>query len=403
MSKNSLISKRDARRIALLASGLTKKEFFGRGINAAQRAIDRIRYVQIDTISILQRSHHHIFWSRVPNYHPAIINKLQREKKSIFEYWAHAAAYLPMSDYRFSLPLKDFFRQGKDRWPKSDPKIMSKVLKRIEDEGPLMARDFRPESQRKRTGWWDWKPAKLALERLFFQGDLMVLERRGFQKVYDLPARIIPHHIDTSFPSREELARHLIDNALQTHGLASVGEISYLRKGVKRAVQSQIEALVEDHAIKRVHVRGLEKIDFYTTEDFLNKSIRIQKTLRILSPFDPLIIQRKRLQHFFDFDYQIECYVPKEKRKYGYYVLPLLLGDQLIGRLDAKADRKKGVLQIFSLRLEDHFSLKLIDVGDWMRSLEELARFGGCDRIQIQDYHPPELAKIFPLSWSWKD
>ncbi|HJW30854.1 MAG TPA: crosslink repair DNA glycosylase YcaQ family protein, partial [Saprospiraceae bacterium] len=189
------ISKQEARRIILAAQGLDKMNPFGSGPKSVVKAVEHLGYVQIDTISVVERAHHHVLWNRIPAYQASWLDQAQKKSRAVFEYWAHAAAYLPMKDFRFSLPVMHAFKSKKDRWPKSQRTEMKKVLDRIKAEGPLMSRDF--ESTHKGGSWWDWKPAKWALQRLFLEGALMVSHREGFQRIYDLPDRIIPEGIDT--------------------------------------------------------------------------------------------------------------------------------------------------------------------------------------------------------------
>ena len=187
------------RRIALDRQGLLKREPFGRGKRATLKAIEQLGYVQIDTISVVERAHNHVLRARVPNYENHHIDKLQREGR-IFEYWFHAAAYLPMRDFRFALPRMHAMRSGEERWLRSrDQKLMREVLATVRETGPLKARDFE-DTRRGRGGWWDWKPAKSALEQLFMQGDLMVTGREGFQKIYDLTERVLPADTDMRTP-----------------------------------------------------------------------------------------------------------------------------------------------------------------------------------------------------------
>ena len=388
------ISSAHARGLVLAAAGLHKNLPFGRGLEALARAIDTLGYVQIDTISVIERAHHHICWSRVPNYQHKHLHQLQKNKRRVFEYWAHAAAYLPISDYRYSLPLKDFFRRGEDRWPKSDPTLMTDVLERIKVEGPMMARDFAGDKTLG-DGWWDWKPAKLALERLFFQGDLMITERRGFQKVYDLPERILPSDIPTGVPTGAEMARHLIERALRTHGLVTIGEICYLRRGVKEDVKKELRNMEEAGEIIPVQIVKKDN-QYYTRPGLLSSTPRIRKQLRILSPFDPVIIQRQRLRTLFDFDYQIECYVPQEKRRYGYFCLPLLFGRDFIGRVDMKADRKTKTLQIKKWYLEKTAIIPKLSREMWFRAFQDFAVFNDCTFLEVYHSEPSALAKLFP-------
>ena len=200
------------RLIALQHQGLTKVRPFGRGPEATQRVLEHLGYIQIDTLAVVERAHHHTLWTRIPDYQPDYLRQLVQER-SAFEYWFHAASYLPMSDYRFVLLQMSAVRRGKAAFcPKAEPKYMRHVLERIRSEGPLKARDF--ESAKKGSGkWWNWKPAKQALERLFFQGDLMITDRVGMEKVYDLTQRVLPDGTNTNEPSLLEFSEYLVNVA----------------------------------------------------------------------------------------------------------------------------------------------------------------------------------------------
>lgn len=378
------ISLTEARRIALIAQGLHTNTPFGAGKPAVQRCIEQLGYVQIDTISVINRSHHHTFWTRVPSYRETHLDELLRERQ-VMEYWTHAAAYLPMRDYRYCLPYMQAIASGQQHWRKPDRKAMKQVLDRIRAEGPLMARDFE-HSKDRGGGWgWNWKPAKIALEQLFIEGKLMSSHREGFQKVYDLPERVLPKGLDTRLPTEEELHRYLIHSTLRAHGLATEAEFSYLRKGLKAGLKTTLQAMQEAGEILPVQIGKLTGT-WYSTPAILESlsGKRVAKNVHLLSPFDNAVIKRKRIRQLFDSDYQIECFVPAPKRRFGYFCLPILYGTDIVGRLDPKADRKKGEFIIRGLFLEkppkelDAFILKLVD------KLKQLAAFNQCERISFK-------------------
>ena len=367
------------RRIALQQQGLLKTDSFGRGKQACLRAIEHIGYVQIDTISVVERAHHHVLWSRVSNYQPVHLDKLVRERR-LFEYWSHAAAWLPMRDYRFALPRMKS-RYGERHWfSDSDKKLTRYILKRIREEGPLRARDFEDPRKGKKE-WWDWKPAKRALEQLFMQGRLMTSHREGFQKVYDLPERVLPSWVDTREPTSEEFATYLIDSNLRAHGFASEKSIRYLRKGktLATAISEQLLARVD---CGQLHSLSLGDTNVYINPELLENS-RSRSTARvaILSPFDNAVIQRERGRHVFNFDYQIECYVPEAKRKFGYFCLPLLYRDELVGRMDCKAHRKEKLLEIKSAHMEKPVDAKFSEA--FFQALDKFARFNNCEEFRL--------------------
>ena len=217
--------------------------------------IEHLGYVQIDTISVIERAHHHVFWTRNQNYQPTDLDDLIKSRK-VFEYWSHAASYLPMSEYRFSLPIKKAFQKSENSWFPRDTKLMSEIIKRIENEGALRSKDF-GNSKKGKTGWWDWKPAKKALEQLFLEGSLEITRRDGFQKVYDLPKRVIPSSVNTIIPSDSEYIQFLIERTLRHHGLASINEIAYLqRKNIKIKVAEEITKMLEEEKIIQVKVEN---------------------------------------------------------------------------------------------------------------------------------------------------
>jgi len=343
------LSLKEAQKVILLSQGIHGGHRLGSGNKATYKAITAINYVQIDSISVVERAHHHSLWNRADNYEPIHIDQLL-EKRQIFEYWSHAASYLPIADYRYSLPRKHSFAKGDEHWFKKDKKSMSLVLARINADGPLQAKDFKDIRQSK-TGWWDWKPAKKALEQLFMEGELMVVKRQGFHKVYDLTERVLPSNIDTSTPSEEEYLQHLIINYLNANAIGTPQQITYLLKGLKIPVEKHCMQMAEDGLLITVTVNNQYYFALPTVNNLLEKKLARSK-VKILSPFDNLLIQRKRTKELFNFDYQIECYVPANKRKIGYFSLPLLWGSQFSGRMDVKMDRKSGTLNILNLHLE---------------------------------------------------
>ena len=345
----SLVNK--LRRIALDRQGLLKTNQFGRGKQATLRAIEHLGYIQIDTISVVERAHHHVLWSRVNNYKPRFLEQLVRERQ-VFEYWFHAASWLPMRDFRFALPRMSAI-DGDRGWFKTfDKKLNRLILERVTAEGPLRARDFEDTREGKKE-WWDWKPAKQALEQLFMQGELMVTGREGFQKVYDLTERVLPDWVDTRHPDMTEFTDYLIDTTLRAHGFASLKSMTYLRKGqaLRDATNIQLAARVDAGLLTTLKLRRGDLV-YINPEVLETRAPRSQSLVRILSPFDNVVIQRQRGRDIFGFDYQIECYVPEAKRQYGYFSLPVLYRDGFVGRIDCKAHRSTGTFEIKSLHIE---------------------------------------------------
>ncbi|MDZ4711680.1 MAG: crosslink repair DNA glycosylase YcaQ family protein [bacterium] len=341
------------------------------------RIIETLGYLQIDTISIVERSHNQILWTRMQSFSRSMLEDLIAERK-IFEYWSHAAAYLPIRDFRFSLLRKKKYSGKYKDWKNSNRRILRYVYDRIKAEGPLQSRDF-DDRKAKSTGWWDWKPSKDALDFMFHEGRLMVSARKGFQKVYDLTERVLPADVDMSFPSEKEFYKHLILTSINSHGFAGEKEITYLRQHDKKILKNVINDLLKKELIEKIIIEGNED-NFYTTLDKLELTgnIKTGNTIHILSPFDNLIIQRKKVKSLFNFDYQIECYVPEAKRKFGYYCMPVLSGDSLIGKIDAKADRLTGTFIIKNIFLEEGVRLNERTYVNLEKKLTALAKFTGC-------------------------
>ena len=386
--KNSL-SIQEARKLVLLSQRLPSSKFVGPAPAATLSAIEHLGYIQIDTLSVIQRAHHHTIWNRHPRYQASQLDRLLADKR-VFEYWSHAAAYLPMRDFRFSLPRKRAMACGdQEHWYARDAKLEQLVMKRIHDEGPLMARDF--EGNSRRRGDWHAKPAKRTLENLFMQGKLMSPRRVNFQKVYDLTQRVLPQGIDLSMPSRQLHARFLITRYLRANGLGQPAECCYLLKDTRSSVAEALAEMVLGGEVKAIRVEG----DLYhalpASLEQLNHRLT-SSPLKILSPFDNLVIQRKRIKKLFGFDYQIECYRPAAKRRYGYFTLPLLWNGRLVARMDCKASRKESLMHLHHLVLEPWMTRTDGFLQALSRALRGFMKFNQCHRLRIHKTSPHPLA-----------
>lgn len=360
-----------ARRLAL-AAGAGFHRATRRGPEAVAEIVDRIGYVQIDTISVVERAHHHILATRIPRYQTEWL-----ERAPVFEYWAHAAAYLPWRDFRYTLPRKERIKANGHDWFRADKVEAKRVLARIRSEGPLMARHF--ETSRRPAGWWDWKPAKRALEYLFMAGDLMVV-RQGFQKVFDLTERVLPPGTDTRIPTPHEQAAWYVDRALDAWGLAARDEMAYLRKEHVAHIDAVLRQREEQGSLLRVTVEGIPKTAHWVRPvdlERIDAGKAQDRTLRIVSPFDPFLIHRKRMRRLFGFDFAIECYLPTAKRTFGYFALPLLQGTDFVGLLDAKADRSAGRLIVQNLRYDGPAKRRAPFDRSLNKALDAFARFNG--------------------------
>ncbi|MEM1370070.1 MAG: crosslink repair DNA glycosylase YcaQ family protein [Cyanobacteria bacterium P01_H01_bin.15] len=381
------------RRLALAAQGLLQVQPYGRGLAGARKTINHLGYVQIDTISVVERAHHHVFYARVPEFEPAMTHQLLLNR-DIFEYWAHAAAFLPIAGFRFSLPYKHAIKSGQTHWYRTrDTKLMGELLGRIRSDGPLRSRDIETNAT-KRAGWWDWKPAKKALEQLYMEGDLMVSDREGFQKTYDLTERVLPSHINAQMPSLEEFAAHLVDQQLRCHGVVSLKGLTYQRRNadLRKAVKALVNARLAQRTLEQVQVSSGEV--FILAAGALERSLpRLNSRMLILSPFDNSVIQRERLKALFQYDYRIECYVPAAKRQYGYFCLPLLFRDEFIGRMDCKAHRKTSYLEIKSLYFEPHHFDEDQVIAAFLDAIAQFCHFQKCDSVSLTKAYPKHLTQ----------
>ncbi len=390
--KNSItLTKSQARKIILHAAGLSGRVQFGKGVEAVYKCIDHLGFVQIDTNYVVERAHHHAIAARVPDYKMEWLDQLQADGR-IFESWTFASGYIPIHDFRFSLPVKESFQARRKSLTQAEVTMMRNVLDRIGREGPLMARDFENDRVTKSSGWWDWRPSKLALERLHLDGRLMTLRKKNFQKVYDLPENIIPADIDTTMPTPEEFARHMIRRSLKALGIAYIKDITYSGRYVKNSIKTELEKMVEEGEVSTVEVTGVTGGTLYMLAKNKSKKITLSGDAFILSPFDILNVLRHRLKNFFDFDYQVECFVPQAKRKFGYFSLPILIGDTFVARMDSKADRKQGTLIINNLHFEKLKFTRpmMVKVGE---AVKAFAKFNQCAKIVVKKSNDKVLAQ----------
>lgn len=380
--KSLTISPERARSIVLHAAGLSKPAQFGKGKEAVFRFIEHLGFLQIDTNYVIERAHHHSIWSRVPDYETEWLFELQDEGR-LHEFWTFASGFMPMQDYRFSFPIKEALAARRKDVSQKEINLMSQILNRISREGPLMARDFENDRVTKSTGWWDWRPSKIALERLHSDGRLISTRRRDFQKLYDLADNVIPSGIERTRPSPEEFARHVIIRSLRAWGVGYVKDVAYRGRYVKNnEIKSELKKLVDEGEVCQVEIAGLKSAPLYMLPDYQKRKISVSGDVFILSPFDVLNVLRHRLRDFFNFDYQVECFVPEKKRKFGYFALPILMGDRFIARMDAKADRKREVLIVnylhFDVRELDNLTIKKL-----AKAIRGFVQFNGCTSISF--------------------
>ena len=272
------------RKLILHSQLLDGKSKLPCGKEGAAQVIEKLGYVQIDTISRVERAHHHTLWTRVPDYQSALLDELQAKDKRIFEYWGHEASYLPMRDYRFYLPRMRSFEDPHIGWHRNLLEkyrhLTPQILDRIHQEGPLSSKDFERPAGTKQGRWWDWKPAKTALELLFWQGKLMVVERRGFQRVYDLTERVLPAGVDTRYPDDEEYGQFLVHRALQSMAVAREREIlKHLGGTSQPLISKRLHELLDKGEVVELELEGDKSTPYYALTKMLeykNKKINLK-------------------------------------------------------------------------------------------------------------------------------
>ncbi|MBR1155377.1 winged helix-turn-helix domain-containing protein [Bradyrhizobium sp. JYMT SZCCT0428] len=339
------LTKTEARRIWLRAQRLDTPDPFGEGPAATAAAVEHLGYVQIDTINVIERCHHHILFSRIPSYRRADLRQAQSVDKSVFEYWTHALSYVPSKDFRFFVPgMKLHKREGHKWFASVSPADTRKVMRLLKRDGALTIRDIEDDVLTEKEHLWaSRKPSKRALQLAFYTGAVTISERTGMLKTYELMTRHFGWDKPPKPASNLETTTYLLDRALRAQGLVSLDSICHLDAPSKAAVRRLIEARVRRKEMVPIELEGAGKQEHWAQPETLEQTAGEGDggLVHILSPFDPLIIQRKRTELFFDYGHRFEAYVPREKRLFGYFALPVLVGEDIVAAIDLKTDRKE--------------------------------------------------------------
>ena len=389
----------EARRMALSAQGLGSDWPLTHGTDSAVAVVERLGYVQIDTISVVERAHHHIVWSRQRTYRPGQLEEAVTGDARLFEWWSwnNTAAYLPVADYplyawHMAARAETSRRRG---WLVEHRDLVDEVLVRVRAEGPLGASDFDAPEGFQGAGWWDWKPAKRALDHLFGIGLLLVSGRKGFQRLYDLPERVLSEVGTAPSLSDAEAMAWLVRRLLSAQGVASRFGTWGLRPGLPPLCDVLREMIASGEVVD-LTIDGLSSA-YYVLGAALEAKGNVAQcsaaTPRILSPFDPLIIDRRRLGELFSCDYRLECYLPAAKRRFGYYMLPILWGTEIVGRMDAKALRAEGVLVVRRLALQPGVDAEAL-AAPFADQLWAYAAFNGCGAVSLGDQPAAEYPAV---------
>jgi uncharacterized protein YcaQ len=398
------ISLEQARALQLAAMGLLTQRRRPAKKADVLATIRRMNVLQIDTIHIVARSPYLVLWSRLGDYPSRWLDELLTEG-ALFEYWSHAACFLPIEDYpQYRQQMLHLEAAGSGRSAlrlAAEPHAHLELVEHVRESGPVRAADFEHVDARKGNGWWDWKPDKLRLETLFTAGEIMVKRRENFHRVYDVRERVLPPHFlhDAAVPSREavDVARTLA--AVKAMGLAPARWIGDYFRHAGKAPRPHPDSLVETGALLRVRVDDWPWPAYvhpdHETSLRAAQNGNLHATLcTLLSPFDPLVWDRERALTMFNFDYRIECYTPAAKRKYGYFTLPILVRGELVGRVDVKAHRTEKIFEVRALHLEVGVALSESLANDIADTLHRCAHWHLTPTVRVLRTAP---TKFLPL------
>jgi uncharacterized protein YcaQ len=380
---NEQLSRAQARRIALVAQGFRDPRHTVPTMRTFSRTLERTGVLQVDSVNVLQRAHYMPLFSRMGPYDVGMLKRASEQKpRRMVEYWAHVQAFMPVDLWPVMHHRMESFRESPrwGAWLQTNPGLVDQVRAQVQERGASTARDLDDGQPRRKVDWgWNWSEARKALDYLYLAGDLAIAGRNAqFEPIYDLPERVLPAAVlDAPVPDVLEATKELIRRASRSHGVATVRcLVDYYRLHLQsgagtKAAQLAIDELVEDGELLPVTIEGWKRPAWQHRDAALPRKVEARA---LLSPFDPVVWERERTEHIFDFHYRIEIYVPEPKRQFGYYVLPFLLGDQIVGRVDLKADRKDGRLLVKAAYAErgappetaEELAAELRDLASWL-------------------------------------
>jgi len=385
------LSALQARRIALAAQGFTRARPTSVSTRHIHRVMDRLGVLQIDSVNVFARSHYLPLFSRLGDYDPALLDRVFLSRTTHYvEYIAHEATFIPIDDWPlWQFRMDDFRRrwEGEDSWTSQNARTLAWVQDELRARGPLRPVDLREDAPRERGTWWDWDDVKLALEHLWRTGDVAISGRKGFERTYALAEHVIPEAVRAQTIPRADAIRELVRRAARSSGVATQSDLAdYYRIRDRSAVSQAIDDLVDSGDLLPVQVRGWERAGrpipaWRHREAALPRAVN---AAALLTPFDPVVWFRDRALRAFDLDYRIEIYVPAEKRRYGYYSLPVLVGDRIVARVDLKADRATSTLQVQSAWWEPQ--ARPDDAPPIARELALAAHWQGLEHVSVSGW-----------------
>jgi uncharacterized protein YcaQ len=390
------LSAAQARRAAIAAQGLARARPKGRvDVRHLRRALDALGIVQLDSVNVFSRSHYMPLFSRLGPYPKETLDELtvhqdgrdgwtRASRRELFEYWAHEASLVPVDMQplmRWRMARADDLAWGGvARIARDDPKLVKRVLELVRDQGPIRTADVGgPKRVRQAGEMWNWNEGKRALEYLFFTGQVTAERRVNFERLYDLPERVLPAHVlEMPTPPEDEAQRELLLFAARRLGVATEPDLGDYFRLPRKDSKARLAELVEAGALRTVAVKGWSAPAYAPADLAVPRRIRARA---LLTPFDSMVWARERTERLFGFRYRIEIYVPAPKRVHGYYVLPFLLGDRLVARVDLKSDRQAGVLRVVGAFAEDKVDTDDVarELADELRLVSEWLGLGGVE------------------------
>ena len=382
MPRPADLSRAQARRITLAAQGFLDPAHATPTMRTFARTLERTGVLQIDSVNVLQRAHYMPLYSRMGPYDVELLRRASEKRpRRLVEYWAHVAAFMPVDLWPHMQFRMRKHREEGHEWQaiRHKPELVDSILAEVHERGPSTSRDLDDGLPRKKEHWgWNWSDTKKVMEYLFASGLLAVAGRNGaFERLYDLPERVIPRkHLDAPEPTVEEASVELLRRAAVAHGVGTEYDLRDYFRMRPELTKPALATLVESGELLPVRIEGWHRQAYLHRDAALPRKVHARA---LLSPFDPVVWERERTERLFDFHYRIEIYVPEHKRVHGYYVLPFLLGDRIVGRVDLKADRKAGVLRVLGAYAEpgapeetaDELAAELRDLAGWL-DLEDI-------------------------------
>lgn len=374
--------------------------------------IKKIHNVQIDTISVVARAQDLTLFNRITDYKEKEVWKYEKEGK-IFEYFSHVLCFLPIEEYPFYAWIIEYMSKNPGKWTinwiKEHKSILETVYSHVKSSGPTCSTDFKNTTKVKREGWWELKPENLALKHLFHTGKLLVSHRKGFQRYYDLPERVIPSNISTEPMEKDELSYHVLEIVSNALGLVGIDDIWNYLGGIfpkiiwnnnKQKLNNFLQNIVNEGVLIPIHVDKL-KDTYYLTEKNYNKLLRTPDKIKqdfpvkLLSPFDNIIRDRYYPKDIWNFDYKFEAYLPENKRELGFFLLPILDNYDLIGNIDAKVHRKEKKLELITIYIDNNLNDNFIS--RFLEGINQFAQFNNCTEILLNRVVPEKFQTMIKL------